>query len=207
MTAVTARTPSAADRGTAVPARRADRVPVHPERTADGRTVLWRFGAGHGSDGPAWQASLDEAFAGLLRDGIVAQVAARPGAALVTLAQGRTWAADAGTVRTAAQRAAGASAPEPADPSARRRALEEATLEALDAVVGPYAAGHGGGVHLMDVEPDVVHVRLSGTCHGCPAAALTVHARLEGLIRRRAPWLDRVEVEGAQPSGWLDRSA
>jgi Fe-S cluster biogenesis protein NfuA len=182
-------------------------VPVHPERTEDPRAVLWRFGAGHGGDGQGWQASVDRAFAALVASGVVAEAAARTGAVLVTLTPDRTWAEHAAAVRDAVQGAAASCGATPSDPDARRRRLEEAALAALETVVGPYAAGHGGGVHLLDVGPEVVRVRLTGACHGCPAAALTVHARLEGLIRRRAPWLDRVDVEGAQPSGWLERTA
>ncbi len=183
-------------------------VPVHPERTADPETVLWRFGAGHGSAGPGWQDALDDAFAPLVSGALVTDVTALAGAVRVTLACDLAWGDHAAAVRSAAQRAALAcAAGAPSDPETRREALESAAREALDTTVGPYAAGHGGGIDLLGVGPDTVTVRLTGTCHGCPAAALTVHARLEGLIRRRAPWLDHVEVEGAQPSRWLDRSA
>lgn len=183
-------------------------VPVHPERTADPGTVLWRFGAGHGSAGPGWQDALDRAFAPLVSRTVVTDVTALSGAVRVTLAPGLAWAGHAAAVRDAAQRAALAcAAGPPSDPEARRAALEDAAREVITSAVGPYAAGHGGGVDLLGVGPDTVTVRLTGTCHGCPAAALTVHARLEGLIRRRAPWLDRVEVDGAQPSRWLDRTA
>lgn len=183
-------------------------VPVHPERTVDPRTVLWRFGAGHGSAGPGWQGALDDAFAALASSAVVTGVTGLPGAVRVTLAPGLDWADHAGAVRDAAQHAALSCATGvPPDPEVRREALEAVARQALDTTVGPYAAGHGGGIDLLHVGADTVTVRLTGTCHGCPAAALTVHARLEGLIRRRAPWLDRVEVDGAQPSRWLDRSA
>ena len=183
-------------------------VPVHPERTAEPGTVLWRFGAGHGGAGPGWQGALDDAFAPLTASAVVTDVTALAGAVRVTLAPGLAWADHAAAVRDAAQRAALAcAAGAPPDPEARREALERAARDALETAVGPYAAGHGGGIDLLHVGSDTVTVRLTGTCHGCPAAALTVHARLEGLIRRRAPWLDRVEVDGAQPNRWLDRTA
>jgi Fe-S cluster biogenesis protein NfuA len=31
-----------------------------------------------------------------------------------------------------------------------------------------------------------VHVRLSGACHGCPAAAATLHDNLQRELRRRS---------------------
>lgn len=193
---------------TLAPAVRYGAVPVHPERTADPDTVLWRFGAGHASAGPSWQDALDDAFAPLVSGALVTDVTALAGAVRVTLAPGLSWGDQAAAVRSAAQRAAVACATcPPSDPETRREALESAAREVLDTTVGPYAAGHGGGVDLLGVGPDTVTVRLTGTCHGCPAAALTVHARLEGLIRRRAPWLDHVEVEGAQPRRWLERTA
>lgn len=197
MTAVTASDPATATA-----------VPVHPERTSDPGTVLWRFGAGDGCAGPAWQDAVDDAFSTLVGGGVVTAATAAPGAVQVTLAPELTWSEHGAAVRTAAQCAARACATgAPPDPGARRDALERAAHDALDTVVGPYAAGHGGRVDLLDVGPDTVRVRLTGACHGCPAAALTVHARLEGLIRRSAPWLDHVEVEGAQPSRWLDRTS
>ncbi|MCB2178085.1 MAG: NifU family protein [Actinomycetales bacterium] len=190
------------------PAIQQGTVPVHPERTEDPGTVLWRFGAGHGSTGPGWQDALDDAFAPLTSSAVVTCVTALPGAARVTLAPDLAWADHAAAVRDAAQRAATAcAAGGPSDPEARRAALESAAREALETTVGPYAAGHGGGIDLLGVGPDTVTVRLTGTCHGCPAAALTVHARLESMIRRRAPWLDRVEVDGARPGLGFDRTA
>ncbi len=204
-------------------------LPVHPERTDDRATLRWRFGAGLG--GPdasaddhaapwaaAWAADVDAAFADLIAEHVVTSAHAEPDAVRVTLAPEQTWHTAVRPVRAAVQRAgaqrteaqhhddAGARPATPADPAERRAALETAVREALDEVVAPYAAGHGGGVQLLEVTTDVVRVRLVGACHGCPAAGLTVHARLEALVRQRAPWLARVELDTGSPaSGWLLR--
>ncbi|MDO8107458.1 NifU family protein [Isoptericola sp. b441] len=178
---------------------------VHPERTDDPTTLLWRFGQGLDGVAQDWDACVRAAFAPLVSAHVVGAVRAERDAVRVTLRPGHSWTTQARQVRTAAQRAAALLRRGAADADSRRRALEAAARDALDQVIGPYAAGHGGDVRLVDVGPDVVSVRLAGACHGCPAAALTVHARLEGLIRRRAPWLAAVEVVDAQPSGWLAR--
>jgi len=43
--------------------------------------------------------------------------------------------------------------------------------EALDEV-RPYIESHGGGLELLDVADGVVHVRMSGSCHGCATTSL-----------------------------------
>jgi len=56
--------------------------------------------------------------------------------------------------------------------------------EALDEV-RPYIESHGGGLELLDVEDGVVHVRMSGSCHGCAASAMTLRRGVEDVLRKR----------------------
>jgi nitrite reductase/ring-hydroxylating ferredoxin subunit/Fe-S cluster biogenesis protein NfuA len=71
--------------------------------------------------------------------------------------------------------------------------LNERVLQALEDV-RPALAAHGGGVELVAVEaPDTVHVRLIGSCHGCPASAQTLGEGIEAAIRARCPEIVHVK--------------
>jgi Fe-S cluster biogenesis protein NfuA len=81
--------------------------------------------------------------------------------------------------------------------------VRERVLGALEEV-RPYLAAHGGGVELLNVAEGVVHLRLEGSCNGCPSSAVTLRTAVEEAIARAAPDVDRIETEGvAAPSGLL----
>jgi Fe-S cluster biogenesis protein NfuA len=70
--------------------------------------------------------------------------------------------------------------------------------------VRPYLGSHAGGVSLSAVDPDgVVHLRLEGSCDGCPSSSLTVKNAIEQAILAVAPDVIAVETEGMveEPSG------
>jgi Fe-S cluster biogenesis protein NfuA len=72
---------------------------------------------------------------------------------------------------------------------------ETRVVEALDQV-RPYLGSHAGGVELVGVGPDgVVHLRLQGSCDGCPSSTLTVKQAIERAIEAAAPEVTAVEVE------------
>jgi Fe-S cluster biogenesis protein NfuA/nitrite reductase/ring-hydroxylating ferredoxin subunit len=73
--------------------------------------------------------------------------------------------------------------------------VEARVREALESV-RPYLESHGGNVDLVDVDAGVVHVRLSGSCNGCPSSTMTLKLAIEDAIRRMAPEVERVEAEG-----------
>lgn len=56
--------------------------------------------------------------------------------------------------------------------------------EALDEI-RPYIESHGGELELLDVEDGVVHVRMSGACHGCAGSAMTLRRGIEEKLRER----------------------
>jgi Fe-S cluster biogenesis protein NfuA/nitrite reductase/ring-hydroxylating ferredoxin subunit len=63
--------------------------------------------------------------------------------------------------------------------------------EALDEI-RPYIESHGGDLELLDVEDGMVHVRMSGACHGCAASAMTLRRGIEAKLRERYPGFKEV---------------
>jgi Fe-S cluster biogenesis protein NfuA/nitrite reductase/ring-hydroxylating ferredoxin subunit len=77
----------------------------------------------------------------------------------------------------------------PLDTAARVR-------QALDKV-RPYLGSHAGGVEFLGIDEDaVVHLRLEGTCHGCPSSTVTVRMAIERAIEDAAPETSGLQVEG-----------
>ncbi|HJU00029.1 MAG TPA: NifU family protein [Actinomycetes bacterium] len=75
------------------------------------------------------------------------------------------------------------------------RDTESRVVEALDKV-RPYLGSHAGGVEFLGIDPDaVVHLRLEGSCDGCPSSTQTVRLAIERAIEEAAPEVTRVEVE------------
>jgi Fe-S cluster biogenesis protein NfuA len=68
--------------------------------------------------------------------------------------------------------------------------------DALDAV-RPFLAGHGGDVELLDIDERVgaVHLRLLGSCDGCPSSAITLRTTVERAILDAAPEIVIIDVE------------
>src|ERR687896_564845 len=46
------------------------------------------------------------------------------------------------------------------------------------------------------VEDNVVRLRMSGSCNGCPSSTMTLKLAIEDAIQRMAPEVERVEAEG-----------
>ncbi len=74
--------------------------------------------------------------------------------------------------------------------------VETRVQQAL-AEVQPYMASHGGSVELLRIENGVAHLRLLGSCHGCPSSATTLQSTVEQAIQKLAPDLLGIEAEGA----------
>jgi Fe-S cluster biogenesis protein NfuA len=80
--------------------------------------------------------------------------------------------------------------------------VEVRIQQALDKV-RPYLGSHAGGVEFVGVDEDgVCHLRLEGSCDGCPSSTVTVKLAIERAIEEAAPDLTRIDVEGvtAPPS-------
>jgi Fe-S cluster biogenesis protein NfuA/nitrite reductase/ring-hydroxylating ferredoxin subunit len=74
--------------------------------------------------------------------------------------------------------------------------VEVRIQEALDKV-RPYLGSHAGGVEFLGVDDEgVVHLRLQGSCDGCPSSTVTVKLAIERAIEEAAPEVSRIDVEG-----------
>jgi Fe-S cluster biogenesis protein NfuA/nitrite reductase/ring-hydroxylating ferredoxin subunit len=73
--------------------------------------------------------------------------------------------------------------------------IETRLAQALEGV-RPYLRSHGGNVELVDVTDGVAHLRLQGSCHGCPSSTMTLKLAIEEAIYAAAPDLDGLDVEG-----------
>lgn len=64
--------------------------------------------------------------------------------------------------------------------------------KALDKV-RPHLQADGGDVELVEVEGNVVKVRLRGMCFGCPMAQITLTQGIQKAIKEKVPQIERVE--------------
>ena len=62
---------------------------------------------------------------------------------------------------------------------------------------GRSSQGHGGDVELLDIDEAVgaVHLRLLGSCDGCPSSAVTLQHAVERAIVEAAPEIVTIDVE------------
>lgn len=72
--------------------------------------------------------------------------------------------------------------------------------EALDDV-RPYIHSHGGQVELLGVKDGVVELRMSGSCAGCAASAMTLKRGIEEALRNHYPGFREVVAEEAEGTG------
>jgi Fe-S cluster biogenesis protein NfuA/nitrite reductase/ring-hydroxylating ferredoxin subunit len=73
----------------------------------------------------------------------------------------------------------------------------DARIEGALQSVRPYLGSHAGGVEYLGVDEDgVAHLKLEGSCNGCPSSTVTVKLTIEQAIAEVAPEVVRVQVEG-----------
>ncbi|MHB8770365.1 MAG: NifU family protein [Syntrophales bacterium] len=65
--------------------------------------------------------------------------------------------------------------------------MKELVQKALEKI-RPNLQADGGDVELIDVGEDgVVKVKLTGACHGCPMAQMTLKNGIEKLLKQEVP--------------------
>jgi Fe-S cluster biogenesis protein NfuA/nitrite reductase/ring-hydroxylating ferredoxin subunit len=75
--------------------------------------------------------------------------------------------------------------------------VQRRVTDALDSV-RPYLGSHGGDVHLLEVDGDVVRLRFAGSCKSCPSSAVTLELAVEDAVRAAAPEISSIEVVAAE---------
>lgn len=71
--------------------------------------------------------------------------------------------------------------------------LEEQVKQALDKV-REHLQSHGGDVAFVELaKNNVVKVKLSGACGGCPMAAQTLKNTVEAFLKKEVPEITAVE--------------
>jgi len=58
--------------------------------------------------------------------------------------------------------------------------------------IRPALLADGGDVELVDVSDGVVTLRLTGACHGCPMAVVTLRHGIESVLKEQVPEVEEV---------------
>jgi NFU1 iron-sulfur cluster scaffold homolog, mitochondrial len=179
-------------------------IPMHATATADPQQVRWVVTAE--ALPPAGNVRRAPGRLGALMDsGVVEEIVVRSGAGkaevLITLSAGNRWRELGDDVREALNDAL-------LDPTGWQTEAGDDTgplaaiaAELLAGPIGALAESHGGSIELVSVAAHTVTVRMSGACHGCPAASSTLHDQLQRELRRRVGQQIKVCTEnGSAPT-------
>ncbi|MEZ4452392.1 MAG: NifU family protein [Nannocystaceae bacterium] len=77
--------------------------------------------------------------------------------------------------------------------------LVDRVLAVLDEL-RPMVQADGGDIELMDVQDDVVAVKLTGNCIGCPSSQATLRQGIERRLKQRIPQLRGISSPQLQPT-------
>lgn len=69
--------------------------------------------------------------------------------------------------------------------------MKERIEKALDKI-RPSLMADGGNVELVEVEGDLVKVKLTGACAGCPMSQMTLKMGIERLLKKEIPEIKEV---------------
>ncbi len=72
--------------------------------------------------------------------------------------------------------------------------MEEKILEIIDKKIRPALQMDGGDIEFLGMDGNNVKVRLTGACHGCPSAAMTLQMGVMRTLKAEIP-----EIEGVIP--------
>ena len=69
--------------------------------------------------------------------------------------------------------------------------MKDRVEKALDKI-RPALRADGGDVELVEVKDDVVKVKLTGACGGCPMSQMTLKMGIERLLKQEIPEIKEV---------------
>ena len=73
--------------------------------------------------------------------------------------------------------------------------MQDKIEQVLNDEVRPVLALHGGNVEIIEITTDnVVKVKLTGACVGCPMAQMTILTIVERAIKARIPEVNKVII-------------
>jgi Fe-S cluster biogenesis protein NfuA len=161
-------------------------IPIHATATADPQQLRWVIAADRlPSAGTVRRAP--GRLGALLDGGVIDEMVVRTADVLITLRAGNSWREHGDDVREALCEAlldlAGWRVDASPDDTAPLTAI---AAELLAGPIGALAESHGGSIELVSVDGNNVNVRMSGACHGCPAASSTLHDTLQRELRQLA---------------------
>lgn len=70
--------------------------------------------------------------------------------------------------------------------------MEEKVLKIIDEKIRPALRMDGGDIEFLGMEGNSVKVRLTGACHGCPSAAMTLQMGVLRTLQAELPEIDGV---------------
>lgn len=60
--------------------------------------------------------------------------------------------------------------------------------------IRPILALHGGNIGFVDYKKNIVKVKLTGACHGCPMAHITLKNSVEATLKNYIPEIIEVQA-------------
>ena len=73
-------------------------------------------------------------------------------------------------------------------------AIEQATVEEVLGTIRPMLQADGGDVEFVAIEENIVKVKLTGACGGCPMSRITLKRGIETRMKQAFPELESVEA-------------
>lgn len=62
----------------------------------------------------------------------------------------------------------------------------------LDEQIRPALAAHGGNVEIVDIDNNVLYLRLQGGCQGCASSKATLKDGIEQIVKRNFSMIEDV---------------